>query len=218
MDKRKSLPPLAALIAMFLMAGSATAGQFQFESPVRLKADGQVIDTGAAWGHCSPSVRDLNGDGLDDLVVGDFSGKFHSYLNVGKAKAPAYASGGPIQAGGVDAEVQIYCCIGAQPRFHDLDGDGIRDMISNSYDPGHAYLFRGRPGTKFAAREELLDKAGVPIRSSPVQKQNYQSFGSSFEAVDWEGDGDLDLLIGCFSGELKLRINEGAARSPRFAA
>jgi hypothetical protein len=74
------------------------------------------------------------------------------------------------------------------------------------------------PEHKFAKSEELLDSAGVPVRSSPVQKQDYQSFGSFFTPVDWDADGDFDLLIGCFDGGLKLRINEGNAKAARFAA
>ena len=216
METLKSLRAVGVAIALLVFGASATAAEM-FEPPVRLKADGQVIDTGAAWGHCSPCVVDLNGDGVKDLLVGDFGGKFHRYINTAKADAPAYHADGLVQAGGVDAEVRIYCCIGAQARFHDLDGDAISDMIANSYDPGHLYLFRGMPNNQFAAREEVADKSGTPIRSSPVQKQNFQSFGSFYDAVDWDGDGDLDLLIGCFSGELKVRINEGDARRPQFA-
>lgn len=188
-----------------------------FEPPVRLMADDQVIDTGTAWGHSSPSIVDLDGDSIRDLLLGDFSGKFRIYRNVGSNQSPRYEKGNLLQAGGVDAEVWIYCCIGCQPRFCDLDGDGLTDMISNSYDPGHCYLFRGQPGNTFAAREELLDKAGVPIRSAPVQQQSHQSFGSFFEVVDWDDDGDLDILIGCFDGGMQLRINEGTATHPEFA-
>jgi hypothetical protein len=123
-----------------------------------------------------------------------------------------------LQAGGVDAEVWIYCCIGSQARFADFDGDGVRDMISNSYDPGHCYLFRGKPENELASIEELVDKAGVPVRSEPTQQQKVQSFGSFYAPVDWDADGDLDMLIGCFDGALKLRINEGDAKAFVFAA
>jgi len=189
-----------------------------FEAPVRLEANGAVIDTGGAWGHSSPCIEDVDGDGLADLVLGDFSGKFHFYKNAGDKTTPVYEENGYLQAGGEDAFVRIYCCIGSQPRFCDLNADGIRDFISNSYDPGHCYYFQGIGGGKFAERVELVDKASVPVRSMPVQKQDYQSFGSFFTPVDWDADGDLDLLIGDFSGKLKLRLNEGNAKQYAFAA
>ncbi len=194
-------------------SGSSTRS---LESPIRLKVNDKFIDTGSAWGHSSPCIADVDGDGLDDLIVGDFGGKFHVYRNTGTAKSPTYVQAGPMPAG-VTAEVRIYCCIGSQPRFCDLDGDGIGDMIANSYDPGHCYLFRGLPDHKFAAREELLDKSNTPIRSAPIQKQDYQSFGSFFAPVDWDHDGDFDLLIGCFDGTLKVRINDGTSKKPEFA-
>lgn len=189
-----------------------------FEPPVRLRADGQFIDTGSAGGHSAPCVEDLDGDGLKDLIVGDYGGKFRLYRNVGTANGPSYENEGFIQAGDQDANVLIYCCIGSQARFGDLNGDGIRDMISNSYDPGHCYIFWGLLGNRFDAREELLDKACIPIRTAPIQNQDLQSFGSFFEMVDWDNDGDLDILIGCFDGTLKLRTNEGTKTKPEFAA
>jgi hypothetical protein len=189
-----------------------------FEPPVRLEADGKPIDTGDAWGHSSPCLEDVDGDGLRDLVLGDFGGKFNLYKNGGEKTAPTYTSIGKLQADGADAAVRIYCCIGSQARFCDLNGDGTRDFISNSYDPGHLYYFRGLGDGKFAKSEEVMDKAGVPVRSTPDQKQEVQSFGSFYAPVDWDADGDQDMLIGCFGGTLKLRINEGDATKYSFAA
>ncbi|MCA9015257.1 MAG: VCBS repeat-containing protein, partial [Planctomycetaceae bacterium] len=118
---------------------------------------------------------------------------------------------------GIDAKVNIYCCVGGQPRFVDLDGDGLRDFISSYYDPGYCYYFRCLGHQKYAAPVELVDKTGVPVRSSVQQKQDYQSFGSFYTPVDWDADGDFDLLIGCFDGHLKLRLNEGDAKKYVFA-
>jgi hypothetical protein len=205
---------IASAIAMPL---TATADGL-FHPPQRLEADGQVIDTGKAWGHCGPCIEDLDGDGLADLIVGDFGGTFHVYRNVGTPTEPKYESQGKLQAGGADAEVRIYCCVGSQPRFADLDGDGLRDLIANSYDPGHCYFFRRTAATEFAPREELKDIKGVPIRSTPEQQQEVQSFGSFFMPLDWDADGDIDLLIGTFEGGLLLRKNEGDPKTPSFAS
>jgi hypothetical protein len=79
-----------------------------FHEPLRLEADGKVIDNGPSWGHCGPWLEDVNGDGVRDLIVGDFSGLFHVYYNKGTDRAPRYAAGVNLQAGGTDAKVPIY--------------------------------------------------------------------------------------------------------------
>jgi hypothetical protein len=75
---------------------------------VRLTAAGGVIDSGPSWGHASPWVVDVDGDGVKDLVVGDFSGHFRFYRNEGTDQRPRYARPVNLQAGGVDAQVPIY--------------------------------------------------------------------------------------------------------------
>ena len=79
-----------------------------FHAPVRLEAAGTVIDSGRSWGHCGPWVEDVDGDGVRDLIVGDFSGLFHVYHNQGTDRAPRYAASVNLQAGGTDAKVPIY--------------------------------------------------------------------------------------------------------------
>ena len=100
---------LASLGLGLFCAGTTGADDpASFEKPVRLMADSKVIDTGEAWGHCGPCIADVDGDGLPDLVVGDFSGKFHFYKNVGTKSKPVYTDKGFLQAGGVEAHVHIY--------------------------------------------------------------------------------------------------------------
>jgi hypothetical protein len=79
-----------------------------FHPPVRLTAADGVIDSGPSWGHCGPWVEDIDGDGVKDLVVGDFSGLFRFYRNEGTNEKPRYAKAVNLQAGGVDAKVPIY--------------------------------------------------------------------------------------------------------------
>ena len=79
-----------------------------FDPPVRLVAADGVINSGAAWGHSSPWVVDADGDGVKDLVVGDFSGLFRFYRNEGTNQQPRYAKAVNLQAGGVEAKVPIY--------------------------------------------------------------------------------------------------------------
>lgn len=79
-----------------------------FHPPVRLAAADGVIDCGPSWGHAGPWVEDVDGDGVKDLIVGDFSGLFRVYRNLGTNKAPRYAKAVNLQAGGKDAQVPIY--------------------------------------------------------------------------------------------------------------
>jgi hypothetical protein len=100
----------------------------------------------------------------------------------------------------------------------DFDGDGTLDLISGSYDPGELYLFRGRDKGTLAARETIKDKAGRPIVKVPDQKEPVASFGSWMTLVDWDDDGDLDILAGTFDGMIFLRRNEGTRTKPAYAA
>jgi hypothetical protein len=119
---RKLVPhrPVQAAVAL-LFAGVLAAGLSAdtppaketsaadlFEKPVRLKAGDAYIDSGDAWGHSGPCFHDVDGDGLRDLVVGDFSGLFRVYRNVGTDKEPRFAPHTYLMAGGVQAKVPIY--------------------------------------------------------------------------------------------------------------
>ena len=188
-----------------------------FDPARRLSAVDGIIDSGPSWGHSGPCLHDVDGDGRRDLLVGDFSGLFRLFRNVGTDQVPRYAAAVNLQSGRVDAKVPIYCCIGSSPQFGDLDGDGELDLLSGSYDPGEIYLFRSLGAGKFAARETIKDKAGTPIVKDADPKLPSNSFGSWPTITDWDDDGDLDLLVGTSVGFIFLRRNEGTRTTPAFA-
>ena len=98
----------------------------------------------------------------------------------------------------------------------DFDDDGIQDIISGCYDPGELYWFPGKGYGEFAARQTLVDKEGNPILRKQDQEQTWESFGSWVDAVDWDNDGDLDLVLGGLVGDVFVRINDGTRAKPEF--
>jgi len=78
-------------------------------------------------------------------------------------------------------------------------------------DPG------SNPGMRhFDKGREILGSDDEPLRRVPDQRQSFESFGSWLDAVDWDDDGDLDLVCGGFGGELFVFINEGTRTTPSY--
>ena len=81
------------------------AGADDLMPPVRLQAGGEFIDTGKCIAHSGPYLFDLDEDGKQDLLVGDFSGHIHFYKNMGSNKAPSFAEGQLLESNGEVIEV-----------------------------------------------------------------------------------------------------------------
>ena len=102
-------------------------------------------------------------------------------------------------------------------------------MITGCFEGG-AYLLAGREGGGFAKPTPILDRDGDPLRLGQywdyeakewtgMKKSRFKDLlGLSATPVDWDDDGDLDLLLGGFKGRVFLRMNEGTPKKPIFAS
>lgn len=109
-----------------------------------------------------------------------------------------------------------------------MTGDGIDDLFTGCFEGG-IYVLAGRKEGGFAAPEKLLDKAGQVLRLGQywdydagkwtgVEESKFkEKLGIGAAAVDFDDDGDLDLVLGSFEGNLFVRLNEGSAARPEFA-
>jgi hypothetical protein len=76
----------------------------ELEQPVRLEAAGKPIDT--EIGHAAPLVCDFDGDGIQDLLVGQFGdGQLWIYHNEGTNAKPKLAAGVKFKEGHEDGRV-----------------------------------------------------------------------------------------------------------------
>jgi hypothetical protein len=122
------------------------------------------------------------------------------------------------------------------PQFVDFNGDGNIDIVAGTFDGSPHVAFGTGKGWK--QPEQILDRDGARIvfnqfwnfdtkkwdsthRCDPEGSKLNERDGllTSAVAMDWDGDGDLDLLLGDHaSGQVCLRRNEGTLQKPAFTA
>lgn len=92
----------------------------------------------------------------------------------------------------------------------DWDGDGDYDLIIGTI-RGKVYLVpnEGTPESYAFGKEQQLQAGGKPI---DVKR------GAGPFTADWDGDGNLDLIVGADDGSVSLYRNTGSAKSPELAS
>lgn len=134
--------------------------------------------------YSAAAVGDLNNDGKPDLIAGDFTGKLYLHWQT--------ASGFPAVTTAMNIVVDGF----AVPRLLDFDEDGDLDLIVGR-DNG-TISFYENIGTKDAADWLEVPNffGGIDVGSDAVPS-----------LVDFDKDGDYDLVVGNISSDVRFLRN-----------
>ncbi len=174
--------------------------------------------------HSRVDVLDWDGDGLFDLLVGCGRGGVVVYPNRGRPGEPRFPFSRLVRtADGMPMDVGW----SATPHAADWDGDGRLDLlVGGEWNRVLLYRNKGtatRPAYAYAGllRTEDGEPLHVPCQPSPETEHYYKytrDYYPVLQSVDWDADGDVDLLAGGYvTGRIFLFENlAGKGHDPRL--
>ena len=171
---------------------------------------GDMIDLGTA---SHPAFVDVNGDGLTDIVVGNYgyfttgistNARLALFLNTGTATDPAFTLADTDWLGMSEFAPNDF---DFTPSFGDLDNDNDLDLLVGS-NYGALYYYRNSGG------------AGNPLVFTRDQNPLWFSLDVGLASapciIDLDEDGLADILMGERNGNINFFKNTGTLGSPNF--
>jgi hypothetical protein len=156
----------------------------------------------------SPNFADYDSDGDLDLICGEFLDGFTYFENTGSRTSPAYKSGIYLTNAGRKVAMHVQMIT---PTAIDWDRDGDIDLVCGDED-----------GRVALVENTGVIKDGVPVFNQPAyfqQVADLLKFGALVTpfSVDWDADGDEDLVCGNTSGNIGFIENLDGGNPPRWA-
>ena len=183
-------------------------GDDRYAEPVQLKIGPFDSDTPLeTYGCPSPNFVDMDNDGDLDLICGEFLDRFTYFENTGDKHSPRFATGHRLKdPSGSDVRMDLQMIV---PVAFDWDLDGDLDLIVGDED-GRVAWVQNTGG---------IDSDRVPIFEQP---RYFQQLADCLKCgalatpvgVDWDGDGDDDIVSGNTAGYIEIFENLSRTRSP----
>ncbi|GAB2847012.1 FG-GAP-like repeat-containing protein [Hymenobacter ruber] len=167
---------------------------------ITLFSGGATVDVGL---YAKPTVSDLDGDGLQEIIVGEENGKVLIYEQNASTGTNAFKMGAGTtlfaNPYGVTTSGTPNAGSYARPSVGDIDNDGLIDIIvgsNNGYLNRYEQLAATNATTAgFSAATTIKLGNGTTLDAGDVSKPLI---------TDYDGDGKLDMLVGNYAGNVQL--------------
>lgn len=192
----------------------------QFAAPRKEEAGGEVIrimagtngsiqgPIEAKWGYTTQTVADWDGDGLPDIIANSIWGRVVWYRNLGPRRQPRLAAAQPVEVAWPGPAPkpawnwweprgrELVTQWRTTPVAVDWNHDGLVDLVMLDHEGYLAFWERTKRNGQLELqppRRVLCDESGAPLRLNAGA--GGKSGRRKLCVVDWDGDGQLDLLV-----------------------
>lgn len=195
---------------LYLNKGETNMPEFELYSQNFLQDE--MLDFGSG---ANPTIYDWDGDGLKDIIIGNYGYYQYSYYDeamflhsVFQSRIDFYKNTGTAENPSFQLMIKNLGdlwkenLIAIAPAIGDLDGDGDPDILTGNSD-GRLIYSKNLGDGAF----EIIDNNYLDI---DVEDFSYP------QLFDLDNDGLLDLIIGEKRGNINYYHNEGSIQNPDF--
>jgi len=191
---------------IYLIKNESTTENPKYIDPELIYAGEKPIDV---YGMPSANFADFDNDGDLDIICGEFVDKFTYFENIGSRSNPEYSAGKYLtNLDGTPIKMDLEMIV---PVAIDWDKDGDVDLVVGQED----------------GRVVLIENNGKLINNTPQfdspkffkQEADDIKFGALVTpfSIDWDNDGDEDLICGNTAGYIGFIENLDGTESPKWA-
>ncbi|MBS1256322.1 MAG: hypothetical protein MAG581_02138 [Deltaproteobacteria bacterium] len=168
-----------------------------------------VLDVGE---NAAPEFADIDNDGDYDMFIGSKDGHIFHYENRGNRLSPKFFRKTPIYMG-------LKFVGNSVPRFADVNGDRAYDLIVGTRQ-GALHVFFNSGMSEEAIFCEEFEVANPPDERCKYQPELVTNISPLVdvvpELVDWDQDGDWDIIAGKSDGKINFYLNSGGRYAPNW--